>query len=199
MRDQWESKESVVHDSLAHILQSCQFLRGFVVCLQGLGRPGSDDMNSCNLNDIVSEVVRMLHKQFAQGEVRFELELAKKLPAVRGNANRLGHAVMNLAMNARDSMPKGGTIHLRTQYRPKHRVVLTCTDTGTGMPADVRKKIFDPFFTTKAKDVGLGMGLHVVREIVEKEHHGTIHVQSAVGEGSRFMLSLPRFLKKEKR
>jgi len=123
---------------------------------------------------------------------------------VRGDATQLKQVLMNLCLNARDAMPQGGSITIRLENRRLDEaaaaalrevragpyVVLTVTDTGTGMPPDVLAKIFDPFFTTKPVGKGTGLGLAAVRGIV-KGHNGTIAVESEPGRGTSFRLYLP--------
>jgi signal transduction histidine kinase len=96
---------------------------------------------------------------------------------------------MNLLLNAVDAMPDGGTIGVRASASAG-RVRLTVSDTGVGIPAEHLEKIYDPFFTTKPRGQGTGLGLSVSYGII-KEHAGTLTAESAPGEGSRFIVSLP--------
>jgi signal transduction histidine kinase len=98
---------------------------------------------------------------------------------------------MNLAVNARDAMPNGGTISLRTTRAPNGDVSISVEDTGTGIDPVLLPHIFDPFVTTKHQDRGTGLGLATVYGIVEQTG-GTISVSSDPGRGSRFSIVLPR-------
>ncbi|HVV74347.1 MAG TPA: ATP-binding protein, partial [Verrucomicrobiae bacterium] len=125
---------------------------------------------------------------------------------VWGDATELHQVLMNLCVNARDAMPKGGRLTLRAenlvtsrgdapgeapaQLAPGHYVVLAVTDTGSGIPDQVRARIFEPFFTTKSADKGTGLGLSTVANIVKK-HHGLIQVESQAGQGTTFKIFLP--------
>lgn len=97
---------------------------------------------------------------------------------------------MNLAVNARDAMPQGGQLTLRTRRTREGRIELEVEDTGQGIPGEALPRIFEPFFTTKAVGQGTGLGLSMVHGIVQT-HGGTIAVDSQVGTGTRFTLSFP--------
>jgi len=97
--------------------------------------------------------------------------------------------VLNLAKNALDAMPRGGTLAI-TSALSEGSIVVTVSDTGIGMSENVRKRIFDPFFTTKEPGKGTGLGLAICHDIVEK-HQGSIGVTSAEGKGTAFTIKLP--------
>ncbi|MBX9929310.1 MAG: hypothetical protein K2X99_10390 [Gemmatimonadaceae bacterium] len=107
------------------------------------------------------------------------------------DAPRLEHALLNLAVNARDAMPTGGTLAITiSDARDSGRVVIAVSDTGSGIPSELHERIFDPFFTTKDATSGSGLGLAMVRRIVA-EAGGTLTLQSRVDEGTTFSVSLP--------
>jgi len=122
-----------------------------------------------------------------------------------GNATQLHQALLNLCVNARDAMPKGGKLTLAAdnvelnaseakeipQARPGSFVMLLVSDTGTGIPADVLPKIFEAFFTTKAPGKGTGLGLSTIARIV-RNHEGFVAVRSEVDAGTTFEIYLPR-------
>jgi signal transduction histidine kinase len=109
---------------------------------------------------------------------------------VWGHAGRLQQALLNLAVNARDAMPRGGTIQLAVA-REGREVVLSVSDSGVGMSEAVQRQLFTPFFTTKGA-LGTGLGLRVVQGAVE-EHKGSVAVESQPGVGTTFRLRLPLF------
>ena len=123
---------------------------------------------------------------------------------IHADLGNIDQVIINLALNARDAMPEGGTLRFETNnmtldqdYKKQHSqgvtgnfVRLTIGDTGSGMSTDVQERIFEPFFTTKTPDKGTGLGLAVVYGIIQ-EHQGWIEVESAPGEGTRFEIYLP--------
>jgi hypothetical protein len=116
-------------------------------------------------------------------------QLQSSLPPVYGNAGKLQQVFMNLIMNARDAMPRGGQLTIAT-VTENSTVHVEVSDNGVGIPADHLNKIFDPFFTTKATSRGTGLGLAVTYGII-REHSGSIQVDSVVGRGTTFRLEFP--------
>ena len=111
------------------------------------------------------------------------------LPAVLGSGNRLQQVFLNLFMNARDAMPSGGMLEVRTAAH-NGTVEIEVADTGMGIQRENLARIFDPFFTTKATGRGTGLGLSVSYGII-KEHAGKIEVRSTPGKGTSFRLEFP--------
>ena len=148
-----------------------------------------------NLSDVVESAARLLAHQKRGAAIRINAELAEALPLVSGDVGQLQQAVIILAENAMDAMPEGGTLTLRTSREAGDEdegsaVVIEVGDTGQGIPPEIRERIFDPFFTTKEVGRGTGLGLAVCYGIVT-EHGGRISVDSAVGRGTVFRISLP--------
>jgi signal transduction histidine kinase len=108
---------------------------------------------------------------------------------VKGVEYKLQQVFLNLLLNARDAMPRGGWLTLTTRSDARG-VVVEVADTGTGIPSEHLSRIYDPFFTTKADGRGTGLGLSVTYGIVQ-EHGGTLTCDSAIGHGTRFTLTLP--------
>ncbi|MBI3878782.1 MAG: response regulator [Verrucomicrobia bacterium] len=156
-----------------------------------------------NLNDVVESVARMIGRVLGE-DIKLELNAEKKLPTVFADAGMMDQVIMNLAVNARDAMPRGGTLTLTTAVeevtaanvpkvagaRAGRFVRLTVADTGTGIPAEILEKIFEPFFTTKEIGKGTGLGLATVFGIVN-QHEGWVEVRSEVGRGTEFKVMLP--------
>ena len=111
-------------------------------------------------------------------------------PIVQGIEYKLQQVFLNLFLNARDAMPKGGWLTIVTRGRGRRRGRSKSRDTGSGIPAEQLSRIYDPFFTTKEIGKGTGLGLSITYGIVQ-EHGGTITCDSALGQGTRFSLSLP--------
>ena len=150
-----------------------------------------------NLNEIVTDCLLLIEHQLKSwSNVTIQHEFADDLPPLVCDQNQVIQALINLLTNARDAMPFGGVITLRTFYeRKKERVAFQVRDTGTGIPENVRARIFDPFFTTKEMGSGTGLGLSIVQGIV-KSHGGEIDVCSVPGEGSAFTLYFPILIEK---
>ncbi len=142
-----------------------------------------------SLTEVVRAAARLLRHQRRAKNIEFQLEVADDLAAVAGDAGQLQQVVIILAENAIDAMPQGGMLTLRT-HNEGAGVRLEVRDTGVGIPAENVAKIFDPFFTTKEIGRGTGLGLAVCYGIVT-EHGGHIEVNSTVGRGTTFTVSLP--------
>jgi len=156
------------------------------------------------LNDVIGELAQMLRRLVGEG-ISLNVEREADLWPVHADEAQLGNAIINLVVNARDAMPSGGVVSIKTA----NQTVITPTalgtaimpagdyvrievaDTGTGMSKEIQSKIFDPFFTTKPVGQGTGLGLATVYGIV-KQSGGFITVESEVGKGTRFYIYLPR-------
>jgi two-component system cell cycle sensor histidine kinase/response regulator CckA len=143
------------------------------------------------LADVVSDMTGMLERVVGS-TISVTSRLDPKLCLVKGDRGKLDQALLNLVVNARDAMPNGGllTIEASNCAGAEPHVVLRVSDTGTGMDEATRARIFEPFFTTKDPDKGTGLGLAVVKAIVE-EHGGFIRVSSEVGKGTTVNLYFP--------
>jgi two-component system cell cycle sensor histidine kinase/response regulator CckA len=158
---------------------------------------------SLDLNEVVSNVIKML-KRILREDVSLRVNYSSNLAMVHADAGMLEQVLMNLAVNARDAMPRGGELIISTsdetigqdyfqhnaQGAPGEYVCLAVADTGSGIPPDVLPRIFEPFFTTKAIGHGTGLGLATVYGIVH-QHRGWIKVYSEIGKGTLFRVYLP--------
>jgi CheY-like chemotaxis protein len=141
-----------------------------------------------DLNTLIANTATLLDRVLG-GLVRIELSLTPDLPPVLGEPVQLEQILLNLAVNARDAMPQGGRLLLRTEPGETGQVRLTVRDTGTGIPPEVLPRIFEPYFTTKGLGKGTGLGLAMVASLVEG-HGGRIEVSSRLGEGTEFRIHL---------
>lgn len=150
-------------------------------------RLGEIDPIECDLNQVVRDFIDFYQPEAAKAGVEISPHLAPDLPTVRLDRALFRQALLNLALNARQAMPKGGLLELQTRWRDGH-AELDLIDNGSGMDEQTVSRIFDAFFSTKP--AGSGLGLPTVRRIVEA-HGGRIEVESAPGRGTRFTISLP--------
>jgi signal transduction histidine kinase len=142
-----------------------------------------------DLNLVIGDILALLEHQFKMGHVQVKRELATGQVVVRGVEYKLQQVFLNLFLNARDAMPKGGWLSVATSASGPHAIV-EVRDTGVGIPAEHLARIYDPFFTTKVDGRGTGLGLSVTYGIVQ-EHGGTLSCQSDTGQGTSFRLVLP--------
>ncbi len=152
-------------------------------------RQGPPDLVRMDLHELLRTEAELLGRLLG-GLVRVDLDLEPGSLTILGDRLQMEQVIMNLAVNARDAMPNGGTLFLRTRRSPSGSVVLTLRDTGTGIPPEAVSRIFEPFFTTKPVGKGTGLGLSMVFGIVQA-HGGRIEVESVQGEGTVFTLTFP--------
>jgi len=157
--------------------------------LLNFSRTAAAEFSEVNLNSVVEETLTLVSHPFKTARINVIKTLQDDLPPVRGSINRLQQVFLNLFMNARDAMPTGGMLEVRTATQ-NGSVEVEVTDTGVGISRDVQNRIFDPFFTTKASGRGTGLGLSVSYGII-KEHAGKIEVRSTPGKGTSFRLEFP--------
>jgi signal transduction histidine kinase len=138
---------------------------------------------------VIADVLGLLEHQFANHSIKLRRELNEAPVMVLGIEHKLQQVFLNLFLNAKDAMPKGGWLSVRTST-DGDRAVAEVADTGSGIPNEYLARIYDPFFTTKSMNQGTGLGLSITYGIV-REHEGSIDCESQVGQGTRFVLSLP--------
>ncbi|OFW20737.1 MAG: hypothetical protein A3G21_22550 [Acidobacteria bacterium RIFCSPLOWO2_12_FULL_66_21] len=158
--------------------------------LLNLARPTQVDSGPVDLNAVINDVLALLEHQLRTGSIQVRKELSAEAPIVQGIEYKLQQVFLNLFLNARDAMPKGGWLTIVTRGGEREASV-DVADTGSGIPAEQLSRIYDPFFTTKDIGKGTGLGLSITYGIVQ-EHGGTMSCESAVGQGTRFSLTLPR-------
>jgi two-component system NtrC family sensor kinase len=157
--------------------------------LLNFSRTAPTEFSEVNLNNVVEETLSLVTHPFRTGRVQVIRNLQGDLPSVLGSNNRLQQVFLNLFMNARDAMPSGGMVEVRTASH-NGSVEVEITDTGLGISREHLQRIFDPFFTTKSSGRGTGLGLSVSYGII-KEHAGKIEVRSTPGKGTSFHLEFP--------
>lgn len=159
-----------------------------------------------NLGDVMSDLSMLLRRLLGE-RVKLEVKEGRGLWPVKADLNQFEQVIVNLAVNARDAMPEGGTLSIRTAnltaseavhyaaegLPPADHVLVEVSDTGMGIPKDIIDKIFEPFFSTKEVGKGTGLGLSTVYGIV-KQTGGTVQVESEPGRGTVFRVFLPRHI-----
>jgi two-component system, sporulation sensor kinase E len=156
-----------------------QFLRAI--------RPSQPRLHPENVNAIVEEAVRFFMPEIQDRDMVVEQELRADLPLLQLDREQMKQAFYNVIKNSLEAMKRHGTLHIRTDLDDKH-VIVSFTDTGSGMSAENLSRVFEPYFTTKPS--GSGLGLLIVRRIV-REHGGELSIESTQGEGLTLAIRLP--------
>ncbi len=149
-------------------------------------------MRTLDLNIVVTELSTMLRRIIGE-DIVVDVQCATHALPVHADPGMMEQVLMNLAVNARDAMPSGGTVFIETAdvvVGEVRHARLSVRDTGTGMPPDVQARVFEPFFTTKSAGRGTGLGLAIVHGIVA-QHQGSIEIDSVVGRGTAVAVVLP--------
>jgi PAS domain S-box-containing protein len=157
--------------------------------LLNFSRTGPSELADVDVNRVVEETLSLVAHPLKTSQIQVKKELGEALPPVRGSANKLQQVFLNLFLNARDAMPLGGMLEVRTASH-NGTVEIEVADTGNGIAREHIHRIFDPFFTTKPGGRGTGLGLSVSYGII-KEHSGKIDVRSTPGRGTSFHVEFP--------
>jgi PAS domain S-box-containing protein len=197
------SENSGVRQSVETIVRASESAANLTRQLLSFSRKHVFSPQPLDLNSLVSEMSEMLRGLLGE-EIEFAVRLSPNLASVSADPGQIEQVIMNLVVNARDAMPKGGKLGLEIanvdidRSRARQSVVpsgsyamLAVSDTGIGMDAETQSHIFEPFFSTKSKDEGTGLGLSVVYNIV-RESGGHLWVKSQPGHGSTFQVYFPR-------
>ena len=157
--------------------------------LLNFSRTGGTELIDVDVNRVVEETLSLVSHPLKTSQIQVVKHLGETLPPVRGSANKLQQVFLNLFLNARDAMPGGGMLEVRTGAH-NGSVEIEVADTGAGIPREHIHRIFDPFFTTKSGGRGTGLGLSVSYGII-REHKGKIDVRSTPGKGTSFHVEFP--------
>jgi len=182
-----QPRPSSDREALEDVRDAVARARSLARDLMSMGEARRNEYQPLELDTLLERATCMMHKVLGPHiEVKTSLEANAR---AMGDAGLLEQVLLNLLLNARDAMPAGGSITVSTR-RVGDVVRVSVRDTGGGIPRTLRERIFEPFFTTKAADKGSGLGLAMVRRIIE-QHGGRVEVDSVLGEGSVFHLELP--------
>jgi len=163
--------------------------RKIVKGLLDFSRQTKPQRTQLELNQLVEDVLALVRNQTVFRSIKITYDLDPRLPRVLADADQMRQVVLNIVLNAAEAMAQGGELRLSSSWDPARRTVdVAVSDTGPGMPDDVRARLFEPFFTTKR--TGTGLGLSVAYGLVER-HHGELLVDSARGRGTTFTIRLP--------
>ena len=156
-------------------------------------RPSAGIMEKLDLNTLVREILVLIEHQLKSwSNITILTRLAPDLPEVECDREKIFQVLFNLVTNARDAMPEGGDITIRTNYDEETDfLVCDVIDNGPGIPPEIRSRIFDPFFTTKTVGKGTGLGLSISQSIIQS-HGGTLLVTGEGLSGAAFSFRLPR-------
>ncbi len=157
--------------------------------LLAFARRKHPDRQVVDLGEIVEDSLEMFQERMTHNRITVEKAIEADMPPVLADRDQLIQVLINLVTNSLHAMPEGGRLRLSLNRENSH-IRLGVSDAGHGMPEEIRSKIFEPFFTTKDFGMGTGLGLTVVKGIIE-EHGGTITVESVVGRGTTFWVRLP--------
>jgi signal transduction histidine kinase len=160
-------------------------------------RQPKPQLKSLEVNEVLEELIHLSEPWFLARNVKLTKHLSPNLPPILGDSTHLQTLFLNLITNALDAMPKGGVLTIKTRQRlpappskEERWLEIAMTDTGIGITEESKKRIFEPFFTTKKMGEGTGLGLAICEKII-KEHSGKIEIESEVGKGSTFFVTLP--------
>lgn len=200
--EKWRADPGQIPGALKIIKEAVDRGAALVQQLLTSARQTEARLSSLDLNGLLRELDKMLEATFPK-MIAFDLRLEPTLPRVTADRSQIHQVLLNLCVNARDAMPRGGTVTLETSMVPRAEVSEYFTgaeaeqyacvrvgDTGTGMSPQVKAHIFEPFYTTKERGKGTGLGLSVVYGVINN-HRGFVRVDSELGSGTTFSIYLP--------
>ena len=193
-------REHPMHMGLDQIRDSAGKATVLTRQLMAFSRRQSQQHAILDLNKVIADMEKMLRRLIG-AHIGLVTRLSPELGRVRGDQSQIEQVIVNLVLNARDAMPRGGTITVETAsvefttleaagHRPGAYAMIGVTDTGEGIDNESRSHLFEPFFTTKGQREGAGLGLSAVYGMIE-QHDGFVRVSSEPGQGARFEVCLP--------
>jgi len=181
-----ESKRRKILDmALSETVRLTELLRKML----SFSKPDEEEKQPTDINTILDEILLLVAKQLKENSIRISSQLADHLGKVCASRNQLRQVFLNIISNARDAMPEGGTLTVKTMGKGSN-ISIDFIDTGTGIREENISKVFDTFFTTKDSVKDVGLGLSVCYGFI-KEHGGDIRVASKWGSGTAFTITLP--------
>jgi signal transduction histidine kinase len=186
-----ESRVSELRDYISYLNSETERCANISRNLLDFSRQSEIEIRENDIHEILDKTLTILRHRAGLDEIKIHTDYAAELPFLSCDFKRLQQAFVNILWNAIEAMPEGGTLTVTTNFdRENDRIEIHVSDTGLGIPEDEVEKIFEPFFTSKADGKGVGLGLSVAYGIIQ-QHQGEIHINSKVGEGTRFSIQLP--------
>jgi signal transduction histidine kinase len=182
-----------IKEMIYDIVNDSERARKIVRDLLDFSRESSSNMKSINIQQFIDETMHLINNELSLKDISTELQIEPHLPPVYGDDQKLKQVLINLIINAKDAMNKNGHLLISASLSRKlniESIIIKVTDDGTGIPKHLLDNIFDPFFTTKNLSAGTGLGLSVCQGIIAN-HNGSLSVDSIVGIGTTFIISLP--------
>jgi C4-dicarboxylate-specific signal transduction histidine kinase len=190
--DDDQGDPGTLREILVDVVTATRRARDIIGDVRNAIKKGSAIRGRINLNDVVTSVAHMVQPDAAVHSCEVQTAVAKDLPAIEGDPNQMQQVLINLVTNAFDAMSETPEprrkVEIGTEYHGNGAVRVIVRDYGTGIANEARERLFEQFFTTKEQ--GLGMGLAIVRTIIEA-HGGRIEVENAESGGARFYFDLP--------
>jgi signal transduction histidine kinase/ActR/RegA family two-component response regulator len=197
------AENDAIQSEVKLVLEAAERAAALTRQLLAMSRAQGLSLRPIDMNELLRQLLAMLRRILPEN-VNVDLIEGRALPLVEGDRSQLDQVFMNLLINARDAMPDGGKVTIETEQvlvnghyaethpwaKPGRYVLVTLTDTGTGMGREVLDRIFEPFFTTKGNKAGTGLGLAVSYGIV-RQHEGMLHCYSELGVGTSFKVYVP--------
>ena len=184
-----KTSDESMKKGLSTIISQVERITRVMNQLLAFARRKPQERGTVDLKDLIEDALDMFHERLSRHRIVIEQTVDGSLPAIAADRDQLMQVLINLIVNSLHAMDRGGTLRLAAT-RTDDLARLEISDTGQGIPPEILSRIFDPFFTTKEFGKGTGLGLTVVKGIVE-EHEGTISVHSRVGEGTTVTILLP--------
>jgi signal transduction histidine kinase len=183
-------REEPIRKGLQTIVSQVERITRVMNQLLTFARRKPPERRALNLQQTIEDNLEIFQERLSRNRVKVETSFTASCPCVLADADQMSQVVINLVMNAIHAMPEGGLLRIGLAAVGDDMVQLTVADTGHGISRDAVKRIFEPFFTTKEFGKGTGLGLTVVKDIIE-EHQGSITVESEPGKGTTFTILLP--------
>jgi len=186
-----DERRKEMYDCLRLIESESKRCGDLVKNLLTFSRTAPLNIDGHNLNEILHRCQMLVQHHLENCAINLELDLDPQLPLVQCDGAQIEQVFLALTMNAIEAMPRGGNIWYRTRSLPSSgQVSIQIRDDGAGIPGDAMKRLFEPFFTTKEGGKGVGLGLAISKNIIER-HRGTIEVESELGRGTTFYIFIP--------